>query len=117
MRTSTRPDARMSATDAASCETARLLRRALTMATHAPSWAFRTKHVSSGPEQEEQTPRWAWRAGTLAGIRVYVHATFLVLLAWIGLSHLAQGHGLTEAFAGIALVVAVFAIVVLHELG
>ena len=86
------------------------------MATHASPWALDAKNASSPPGPEEQRPRWSWRAGTIAGIRIHVHATFLVLLAWIGLSHLAQGHGAGVALAGVALVLAVFAIVVLHEL-
>lgn len=73
--------------------------------------------ASSPAVPEEQAPRWSWRAGTIAGIPIYAHATFLVLLAWIGLSHLMQGHGLAEALAGVALILAIFAVVVLHELG
>ena len=46
-----------------------------------------------------------------------MHATFLVLLAWVALSHLMHGHDATMALAGVAYVLAVFAIVVLHELG
>jgi Zn-dependent protease/predicted transcriptional regulator len=46
-----------------------------------------------------------------------VHATFLVLLAWVALSHLMHGHDAWTAASGVAYVVAVFAIVVLHELG
>jgi Zn-dependent protease/predicted transcriptional regulator len=87
------------------------------MAAHPSTWALEAKRPSSAPGTEEHTPRWSWRVGSIAGIRIYVHATFLVLLAWIGLSHLAQGHGFGEALAGVALIVAVFAIVVLHELG
>ncbi len=87
------------------------------MTTHAARWTLETKRASSPPEPKEQGPRWSWRAGKLAGIDVQVHATFLVLLAWILLSHLAAGHGLREALGGVALTVAVFTIVVLHELG
>jgi Zn-dependent protease/predicted transcriptional regulator len=53
----------------------------------------------------------------LFGIELRVHATFLVLLAWVGLSHLTHGHDISRALAGVAYVVAVFGIVVLHELG
>ncbi len=87
------------------------------MATQASKWALEASRASSPFAPEEHAPRWSWRAGTIAGIGIYVHATFLVLLAWIGLSHVVQGHGLGEALAGVALIVAVFAIVVLHELG
>ena len=30
---------------------------------------------------------WSWRIGRIAGIDVYVHPTFLILLAWVGLAH------------------------------
>jgi Zn-dependent protease/CBS domain-containing protein len=62
-------------------------------------------------------PRWSFRLGTILGIELDVHATFVLLLAWIVVSHLAQGHGIEMALAGLALVSSVFAIVVLHELG
>ncbi|HVY49653.1 MAG TPA: site-2 protease family protein [Minicystis sp.] len=61
--------------------------------------------------------RWSFRVGRLAGIPVYLHGTFVLLLAWIALSRLLQGHGLYAAMTGVALVAAVFAVVVLHELG
>lgn len=61
--------------------------------------------------------RWSWRVGALFGIDVYVHATFFLLLGWIVLSHFAQGHSLSLALEGLALVLAVFGVVVLHELG
>jgi Zn-dependent protease len=60
---------------------------------------------------------WAWRVARLAGVDVYVHATFVLLLAWVAGAHLVAGHGALVALAGVALVLAVFAVVVLHELG
>lgn len=87
------------------------------MTTRTSMWTLDARPASAPPTPEDQTPRWSWRAGTIAGIRIYVHATFLMLLAWIGLSHVMQGHGGTEALTGIALVLAIFSIVVLHELG
>ncbi len=61
--------------------------------------------------------RWSYRMGKLAGIDVYVHLTFLLLLAWIGLSRLFSGQGVAGATLSVLLVVMVFGIVVLHELG
>jgi Zn-dependent protease len=60
---------------------------------------------------------WSWRIGRIAGIDVYVHFTFLILLAWIGVSYYLQNRDLWEAFVGVALILALFGIVVLHELG
>ncbi|GMU91091.1 MAG: protease [Candidatus Hydrogenedentota bacterium] len=59
--------------------------------------------------------KWSWRIGTVFGIGVFVHWTFLILLAWIGLAH-AQ-HGATAMVLGIGLVLVLFGIVLLHELG
>ncbi len=66
---------------------------------------------------DEVRDGWAWRIGTLAGIRIKVHATFVMLLAWIALSHLMRGHGPGAAAAGAVLTGLVFVIVLLHELG
>ena len=60
---------------------------------------------------------WSWHLGRLFGIEVRVHATFLLLLAWVAISHLMHEHEIGAAVAGVAYVVAVFAIIVLHELG
>lgn len=59
----------------------------------------------------------SWRIGTISGIGIYLHWTFLILLGWISVLYAVQGQSLTNAIYGIVLVMAVFAIVVLHELG
>src|SRR5690242_14192297 len=64
-----------------------------------------------------QYSRWSWHLGKLFGIEVRVHATFLVLLGWVGLSHLMSGHSVQMAANGVAYILAVFAIIVMHELG
>jgi Zn-dependent protease/CBS domain-containing protein len=53
----------------------------------------------------------------IAGIGVYVHVTFLMLVAWVAVTELANGHGVRAMTNGVVLILAVFAIVVLHELG
>lgn len=60
---------------------------------------------------------WSWRIGRIAGIDVYVHPTFLLLLAWVALVHYFHGHKVAEALYGVVFVLALFGIVVLHELG
>ncbi len=60
---------------------------------------------------------WSWRVGTLVGIPLRVHPSFWLLLGWIALTHALRGHGAREIAAGLALVVSIFACVVLHELG
>lgn len=61
--------------------------------------------------------KWSWRIARVSGIDIYLHGTFLVLLAWVAVSHLIQGHGVTDAMAGLLFVSTLFGIVVLHELG
>ncbi|MCB0582358.1 MAG: site-2 protease family protein [Phaeodactylibacter sp.] len=60
---------------------------------------------------------WSLKIARIAGINVYLHWTFLILLAWIFISSLNAGQNTTEAFTGVAFVVALFACVVLHEFG
>ncbi len=61
--------------------------------------------------------KWSWRAGRIAGIDVYFHVTFLIFLAWIGLSYYLQRRAVRDALAGLLFVGTLFAIIVLHELG
>ncbi len=64
-------------------------------------------------QNEPATRRWAWKIGRILGIDIYIHATFVLLLGWVAFSHIAGGVGAMSR--GLALVVAVFGIVVLHE--
>jgi Zn-dependent protease len=48
--------------------------------------------------------RWAFQVGTVLGIPIRIHATFVLILIWSGMSQ-------------IAFVLALFACVLLHELG
>ncbi|OGU00959.1 MAG: protease, partial [Gemmatimonadetes bacterium RBG_16_66_8] len=61
--------------------------------------------------------KWSWKMGEVAGIGIFVHWTFLILVGWIVLVHLRTGETLAAAAAGVVLVLAVFGCVVLHELG
>jgi Zn-dependent protease len=55
--------------------------------------------------------------GRFAGIDVYIHATFLLIIAFVAWSHWARGLGVSGVFEGILFVLAIFACVVLHEYG
>jgi Zn-dependent protease len=61
--------------------------------------------------------RWSLRIATIAGIAVKIHATFLILLAWVGWVHWQQQGTSAAVVAGIGFILLLFACVVLHELG
>jgi Zn-dependent protease len=73
--------------------------------------------AGAAPPSPRRAPsfRWSWRVGRIAGIDVRIHATFLVLLAWIGIAHLLTGDWRT-ALEGMGLVVCTFGAIVIHEL-
>ena len=60
--------------------------------------------------------QWSLPLGRVAGSEIRIHLTFLLLLMWIGIVHY-QGGGAAAATEGVLFVIAVFACVVLHELG
>ena len=61
--------------------------------------------------------RWSWKIGEIAGIGVYIHATFLLLVAWLAIGHITAGDSVAGTILGILFVMAIFGCVVLHELG
>lgn len=61
--------------------------------------------------------RWQWKLGTFAGIDVFVHATFLLLIGWIGYSHWLQYGTIAKVVEGILFILVLFLSVILHEYG
>jgi Zn-dependent protease len=61
--------------------------------------------------------KWSWKLGEFRGIGVYVHATFLILIAVVVAGHWSRGQDLLQVVEGVAFVLAIFACVVLHEFG
>ena len=60
---------------------------------------------------------WSWKLARVAGIDLYVHATFLMVIAWIALVHWNQSHRIQAVVEGVGFILALFACIVLHELG
>jgi Zn-dependent protease len=60
---------------------------------------------------------WSFKVGRLAGIDIFVHFTFLLLLGWIAVAGFMATGSVAVAVMSLLLVSAVFVIVVLHELG
>ncbi len=61
--------------------------------------------------------KWSWNIGAIAGINVRIHVTFLLLLGWVAMSYWLAGHGMSTILAGLTFIAALFACVLLHELG
>ena len=61
--------------------------------------------------------KWSYRLGEWFGIGVKVHATFGLLLGWLGLSTLAATGSLAATLLSLAFVLVLFGFVVLHEYG
>jgi Zn-dependent protease len=60
--------------------------------------------------------RWSVRLGRLFGVPVYIHITFFLLLGVIGVWGLVES-GAGYAIEGVALIIAIFSCVLLHEFG
>lgn len=61
--------------------------------------------------------KWSYKIGRFAGIDVFVHTTFFLLLGWVALMHWQNGSGLSAALAGVLFMIAIFLCVILHEFG
>lgn len=61
--------------------------------------------------------KWSWRIARIAGIDVYVHATFLLILAWVAFVNYSRTGQVFDAVWGLVILLAVFAVVVAHEFG
>jgi Zn-dependent protease/CBS domain-containing protein len=61
--------------------------------------------------------RWSWTVARIAGINVDIHATFLLLLAWMALAGYGRSHTPAAAVGAVLLTLVIFTSVVLHEFG
>ncbi|MBN2387202.1 MAG: site-2 protease family protein [Anaerolineales bacterium] len=61
--------------------------------------------------------KWSWKLGRFAGIDVYIHTTFLLLVGFLGFSYWVQTRTVTGTLEGLGFLLALFASVVLHEYG
>src|SRR5688500_10374192 len=61
--------------------------------------------------------KWSLRIGSLFGIGIYLHWTFLILIGLLIFAAQAAGESLGAAMASLIYVAALFACIVLHELG
>jgi len=61
--------------------------------------------------------RWSLKLGQVAGIGIFVHWTFVLLIAYVVYLYAAEGSDLAGILDGVGFVLAAFGCIVLHELG
>ena len=61
--------------------------------------------------------KWQWKLARIAGIDVYMHATFLLLIGWVAFSYWTEQGTLNAVLSGILFILLLFAFVVMHEYG
>ena len=61
--------------------------------------------------------RWSLKIAKPLGIGVYVHASFLLIVAWVALGQLQAGGGAAAVLGSVVFLLALFGCVLLHELG
>ncbi|MHA6249485.1 site-2 protease family protein [Pontibacter sp. CAU 1760] len=61
--------------------------------------------------------KWSLKLGRVAGIKILVHWSFVLLLAWVAITEAQRGNSTGTILLSIGFVLAVFVCVVLHELG
>ena len=66
---------------------------------------------------EVSSMSWSWKLGRVAGIPIYIHWTFVILIASIVLGYWVESHNLITALEGGGFILSLFGCVVLHELG
>jgi Zn-dependent protease/CBS domain-containing protein len=61
--------------------------------------------------------KWQWRLGRFAGIDVFVHLTFFVLVGWVGYTYWLEYQDWGKVLIGILFIITLFLCVILHEYG
>ena len=61
--------------------------------------------------------KWSWKIARVAGIDIYIHATFLLLLLWAGFEGWQAEKNSDAALESMLFILTLFCCVVLHELG
>jgi Zn-dependent protease len=61
--------------------------------------------------------KWQWKLARIAGIDIYVHATFVLIIGWVALTHWIEKQSLAHVLSGVAFILSLFLLVVMHEYG
>ncbi|MEZ5356785.1 MAG: site-2 protease family protein [Bryobacteraceae bacterium] len=61
--------------------------------------------------------KWSWKLMDVAGIGIYIHATFLLIVLWVAFGEWSRGGSMGAVLGATLFLLALFGCVVLHELG
>ena len=61
--------------------------------------------------------KWSWKIARIAGIDIYIHATFLLLIYLVGIGYWNEQGTMAAVISGVAFILSIFGCVVLHEFG
>jgi Zn-dependent protease/CBS domain-containing protein len=61
--------------------------------------------------------KWSWKLARIAGIDIYVHTTFLLIIGWVGFSYWTEQGTIAAVLSGVLFILLLFAFVVMHEYG
>lgn len=61
--------------------------------------------------------KWSLNLGRISGIRLSVHWTFIILIAWVFISYYRLEQNMSQGLMGVVFVLSLFVCVILHELG
>jgi len=61
--------------------------------------------------------KWQWKLARIAGIDVYMHITFLIIIGWVAYSSWTEQRTWAAVLSGVFFILLLFAFVVMHEYG
>jgi Zn-dependent protease/CBS domain-containing protein len=61
--------------------------------------------------------KWSWKLARIAGIDVYIHATFVLIIGWVGFTYWIEQGTIAAVISGIVFILLLFVFVVMHEYG
>jgi Zn-dependent protease/CBS domain-containing protein len=61
--------------------------------------------------------KWSWKLARVAGIDVFMHTTFLLLIGWVAVTYWINERSVQAVLTGVIFLLSLFACVLLHEFG
>jgi Zn-dependent protease len=76
-----------------------------------------SKPTAADRTAADRHDHWSWQLGRILGIPTRIHASFALVLLWIGFSTWSAAHSGAAVVFSLGFVLAIFACVLLHEFG